>query len=138
MLTVEVFLADPIITDIKLPALDITKMRFVYCFEMADGEDEQLLEETFRALNINHPVDYHERSLSVGDVVTIAGARSYRCDWLSLLTKDHKPCASKWNATNSNCRLRVLKPANLRKRWTQPTPANPSRLGLMHATCSIL
>jgi len=82
MLTVEVFLADPIITDLKLPPLDTTKMRFVYCVEMADGEDEQLLERTFCALNINHPADYHERSLSVGDVVTIAGTRSYRCDWV--------------------------------------------------------
>lgn len=82
MTTVEVFLADPIITDIKLPPLDIAKMRFAYCLEVVDREDEHLLEETFRALNINHPVDYHERSLSVGDVVTIAGARSYRCDWV--------------------------------------------------------
>lgn len=82
MTTVEVFLADPIITELKLPRLDIAKMRFVYSLEVADGEDEPLLEQTFRTLNINHPSDYHERSLSVGDVVTIAGARSYRCDWL--------------------------------------------------------
>ena len=82
MQTVEVFLADPIVTDLTLPVFDIRKMRFVYCFEMADAEDEQLLEQTFRALNTNHPANYHERSLSVGDVVTIAGARSYRCDWV--------------------------------------------------------
>lgn len=81
MPTVEVFLADPIITAIKLPPLDIRTMRFAYRLEFADGEDEQLLEKAFRILNINHPEDYHERSLSVGDVVTIAGARSYRCDW---------------------------------------------------------
>lgn len=82
MATVEVFLADPIITEIKLPPLDTANMRFVYSFEMTDGEDEYLLEQTFCVLNINHPADYHERSFSVGDVVTIAGARSYRCDWV--------------------------------------------------------
>jgi hypothetical protein len=82
MVIVEVFLADPIITDINLPPLDSTQMRFVYSAGMEDGADEQVLEQTFRALNINHPADYRERSLSVGDVVTIAGTRSYRCDWL--------------------------------------------------------
>jgi hypothetical protein len=82
MVTVEVFLADPIITDINLPPLDLSQMRFVYSAGMEDGDDAEVLEQTFRALNINHPADYCERSLSVGDVVTIAGTRSYRCDWL--------------------------------------------------------
>jgi hypothetical protein len=32
-------------------------------------------------LNVNHRRDYAERSLSVGDVVTIAESRTYVCDW---------------------------------------------------------
>lgn len=86
MPTVDVFLANPIVTATELPPLDIKNMRFVYRLDLPDGDDEALLEQAFRVLNIDHPADYGERSLSVGDVVTIDGLRSYRCDWVGWQT----------------------------------------------------
>jgi YodL-like len=82
MTTLDVFLVDPILIQIELSPVEPEKMRFVYRIETADADDEQLLEDAFRTLNINHPEDYQERSLSVGDVITIAGERSYRCNWV--------------------------------------------------------
>ncbi len=80
---VAVFLADPIITEVNLPPFDRQRMRYVYRLELAHCKtDQELLDETFRILNIAHPADYDERNLSVGDVVTIDRRRSYRCDWL--------------------------------------------------------
>ena len=80
---VDVFLADPIITDLNLPPFERERMRYVYRLEFRNSwSDDELVEETFRILNIAHPADYNERSLSVGDVVTIRRRRSYRCDWL--------------------------------------------------------
>jgi hypothetical protein len=51
----------------------------------ADATDTELLEVVFQMLNVNHPRDYAERSLSIGDVVTIAESRSYVCDWLGWI-----------------------------------------------------
>jgi hypothetical protein len=57
-------------------------LREVYKTELDRAEpDNVLLEYMFRVLNIEHPVDYRERSLSVGDVVTIDG-HAYVCDVL--------------------------------------------------------
>lgn len=82
-ISVEVFLADPIITDVNLPPFEQERMRYVYRLQLLHcNSDRELLDETFRILNIAHPADYNERSLSVGDVVTIRRRRSYRCDWL--------------------------------------------------------
>ena len=39
----------------------------------------QVLDAIFRQLNVDHPEDYHRRSLSVGDVVILNG-RPYRCN----------------------------------------------------------
>ncbi|GEM_PF-5783181 len=85
-----VFLADPLHTSFPLPPFDRRRVRYVYRIELdapTDATDTALLEEVFRILNIDHPRDYTERSLSVGDVVTIAESRSYVCDftgWIRL------------------------------------------------------
>jgi hypothetical protein len=53
----------------------------------AAATDMDLLDEVFRLLNVSHPDNYTERSLSVGDVLTIAEARSYVGDstgWILL------------------------------------------------------
>jgi YodL-like len=42
--------------------------------------DPEVLQETFRRFNLTHPTDYHERSLSVGDVVTLNDDRSFSCE----------------------------------------------------------
>ncbi len=84
MPTLDIFLADPIVaTGPPLPAFDTKRMRFVYRIHLGEhAPDAALLEEAFRIFNIAHPVDYGQRSLSVGDVVTIDQQRSYRCDWI--------------------------------------------------------
>jgi hypothetical protein len=85
-----VFLADPLHTSFPLPPFDRRRVRYVYQCELdapTDATDTGLLEEVFRVLNVDHPGDYKERSLSVGDVVTIAESRSYVCDltgWIRL------------------------------------------------------
>lgn len=81
---VQVFLADPLHTSIPLPRLDRRRVRYAYQLEFASPgstTDMELLEEVFRLLNVSHPKDYTERSLSVGDVLTISESRSYVCDW---------------------------------------------------------
>jgi hypothetical protein len=80
----DVFLADPLHTSVPLPPFDQRRVRYVYRLELdtpPDSTDAELLEEAFRVLNVEHPRDYKERSLSVGDVVTIAESCSYVCDW---------------------------------------------------------
>lgn len=75
-------------TSFPLPAFERQRLRYVYQMHLdrsADTTDAELLEVVFRTLNINHPRDYTERSLSVGDVVTIAETRSYVCDWLGWI-----------------------------------------------------
>lgn len=42
---------------------------------ITDESEAALLEKIFEIYNIAHPVDYRERSLSVGDVVEINGCR---------------------------------------------------------------
>jgi hypothetical protein len=88
---IHIFLADPLHTSCPLPPLERRRVRYVYQMHLdrpADPTDTELLEVVFRMLNVNHPTDYAERSLSVGDVVTIAESRSYVCDWLGWLRLD--------------------------------------------------
>jgi hypothetical protein len=86
----DVFLANPLHTSFPLPPFDRCRVRYVYRIDLdapTDATDTGLLEEVFRGLNVDHPRDYTERSLSVGDVVTIAESRSYVCDltgWIRL------------------------------------------------------
>jgi len=54
---------------------------------VTDESEAALLEEIFRIYNIDHPADYADRSLSVGDVVEINGRR-YACQptgWTRLV-----------------------------------------------------
>jgi hypothetical protein len=82
LIQVDVFLAYPIVCDLKLPPLDPERMRHIWRLDLPHcANDEEILEEAFRVLNVAHPAGYSDRSLSVGDVVTIARNRSYRCDW---------------------------------------------------------
>lgn len=79
---VDIFLAHPIVMDVPLPDFDAEQMRFAYRVQLDYAKsDRLLLEEVFRMFNIEPPDDYRNRSLSVGDVVTIGETRSYRCDW---------------------------------------------------------
>jgi hypothetical protein len=85
---VHVFLADPLHTSFPLPPFDRRRVRYAYQLALdapAAATDMELLEEVFRLLNVSHPNDYTERSLSVGDVLTIADSRSYVCDWTGWL-----------------------------------------------------
>jgi len=84
MSTLDIFLSDPILAHAPpLPAFRAESMRSVYRLDVVDeGPDAKVLEEAFRIFNIQHPSDYRERSLSIGDVVTINHNRSYRCDWI--------------------------------------------------------
>lgn len=72
---------------------DITKIKFnfadyhrVYYGNIIDDytkDDNKILEELYETFNINHPKDYHARSLSVSDVVKIVRdntIRYYYCD----------------------------------------------------------
>lgn len=112
MVTVDIFLADPIVISLAvLPAFDPQSVKFVYRLELNDETttDTHLLEETFRIFNIDHPHAYHERSLSVGDVVTIAESRSYRCASLGWekLERPLLVIADRENATMFPSRSRV-------------------------------
>ena len=84
MMFCHVFLADPLHTSFPLPPFDRRRVRYVYRLELdtpPDSTDTETLEEVFQVLNVDRPEDYKERSLSVGDVVTIAESCSYVCDW---------------------------------------------------------
>lgn len=48
--------------------VDLGEYVYVYDFK---SETEKNLEDIFEMLNINHPKDYHARSLSVSDVIFI-------------------------------------------------------------------
>ncbi len=80
---VELFLADPIVTDFIGPqTADPERMKFVYRMYLTtsvDASDSDILQAVFYTFNLNHPGDYHHRSLSVGDVVTLDSSRSYVC-----------------------------------------------------------
>jgi hypothetical protein len=88
--TVHVFLAYPLPASFPLPPFDRRSVRYAYQLQVdspAAATNMELLEEVFRLLNVSHPTDYLERSLSVGDVLTIAESRSYLCDltgWIPL------------------------------------------------------
>lgn len=47
--------------------------------EMADKEDWQYLEDLFEKFNLNHPDDFHARSMSTSDVVILDNT-IYYCD----------------------------------------------------------
>jgi hypothetical protein len=77
---VDIFLADSIATSARLPSFNSYRTAYVYRLSLDSARtDAELLEEAFRVLNVDHPPDYKERSLSMGDVVTINKSRSYRC-----------------------------------------------------------
>lgn len=82
-LKVELFLADPIVTNYAEPLnVDPERLEFVYAMNLvvsADASDDDVLEMVFHTFNVNHPADYRHRSLSVGDVVTVDSKRSYIC-----------------------------------------------------------
>jgi hypothetical protein len=82
-LKVELFLADPIVTNYAEPLnVDPERLEFAYATNLtvsADASDEDVLEMVFHTFNVNHPADYRHRSLSVGDVVTVDSNRSYIC-----------------------------------------------------------
>jgi hypothetical protein len=79
-----VFVADPLHTSFPLPPFERRRVRYAYQLELdapAAATDLELLEQVFQLLNLGQPKDYLERSLSVGDVLTISESRSYVCDW---------------------------------------------------------
>jgi hypothetical protein len=82
-LKVELFLADPIVSDYAGPLrIDPHRFTFAYATKLAlsmDASDDDVLEMVFHTFNVNHPKDYQHRSLSVGDVVTLESNRSYIC-----------------------------------------------------------
>ncbi len=89
---VELFLADPMVLAWPLPPLNPEQMKYVYRMALAvsqDATDADLLEAIFHTFNMNHPADYHQRSLSVGDVVTLDGERSFLCDVTGWKRLDH-------------------------------------------------
>jgi hypothetical protein len=85
---VDIFLADPFVASFELPPFHPNSVAYVYRLWFDSGKsDAELLGAAFRMLNIEHPPDYRQLSLSVGDVVTIDCCRSYRCaamGWESL------------------------------------------------------
>jgi hypothetical protein len=108
-INVDIFLAYPIISDFKLPPPDPKRMRHVCRLDLVHGaNDGEILEEAFRILNVAHPGDYNERSLSVGDIVTIAGKRSYRCGW-SGWERLERPLLRQRNIRDALRRLMVRK-----------------------------
>ena len=55
--------------------------------ELKDGtDDERALDILFEIFNLNHPEDYHGRSMSVSDVVELDGVRYYcdSMDWVKV------------------------------------------------------
>ncbi len=82
-LKVELFLADPIVSDYAGPlSADPQRLKFVYGMNLTasvDASEADILETVFYTFNMNHPADYHDRSFSVGDVVTLDSNRSYIC-----------------------------------------------------------
>ena len=80
---VELFLAEPMVLARPLPPLNPGQMKCVYWMGLAvsqDATDADVLDAIFCTFNMNHPADYHHRSLSAGDVVTLDGERSFLCD----------------------------------------------------------
>jgi hypothetical protein len=47
------------------------ELRCVWKGDMAGETDAKILSNTFEIFNVNHPDDYQERSLSIGDVIAI-------------------------------------------------------------------
>ena len=61
----------------------------VYSGKLIDNgtikSETQILEDIYEMFNINHPNDYHARSLSISDIVAIereGGIRYYYCNFL--------------------------------------------------------
>ena len=58
--------------------------------------DFKSLEDVFQAFNLNHPPDYHDRSLSVSDIVEVKSAENikpgfYFCDSFGFQKVDFEP-----------------------------------------------
>ncbi len=103
--TVDIFLATPILAQHSVPPVRPDRMRHCYRLTLNSSRqiaDEEILQQAFQVLNVNHPSDYLSRSLSAGDVVTLDGARSYVCDavgWKRLdfaLQSIHAVGRSRW------------------------------------------
>jgi hypothetical protein len=57
------------------------KMENVYTMPLWGMEDDAAaLDKAFEIFNINHPSDYKQRSLSVGDVVVLDRTLAYSCE----------------------------------------------------------
>ena len=75
---------------------ETAKLRRIYQFSPvpADKSNDQLLDEVFHVLNVNHPENYKNRSLSVGDVVSITiddETTYYAVDTFGFKTLDWEP-----------------------------------------------
>ena len=77
---IDIYLAEPMV-QWWMESSEPTIHKHAYHVELPfrDASDEDILETMFYNLNIRHPQDYHNRSLSVGDVITLNGDRSYLC-----------------------------------------------------------
>lgn len=53
-------------------------LRLAYKGQVDSADDLHACEYLFGQFNINHPADYRDRSMSVGDVVVLDG-RAYAC-----------------------------------------------------------
>lgn len=72
----------------KNSKFNINQYKKVYEGEV-DGEDiSETLETLFELFNINHPKDYHGRSMSTSDVVILDGVKYYcdGCGWMNIDT----------------------------------------------------
>lgn len=63
----------------KLGGFDINDYEIVYEGEIEGSDPISILDELWVIFNINHPNDYHGRSMSVSDVVVLDDAK-YFCD----------------------------------------------------------
>ena len=77
---IDIFLADPLI-EWWIESSDPARCKHAYHIELPfrDASDEDIFEAMFYYLNVRHPEDYKNRSLSVGDIVTLNNERSYLC-----------------------------------------------------------
>ena len=55
-----------------------TAMLLAYTIDVFGDDEESALNEIFRRFNTEHPPDYHNRSLSAGDIVVLNG-RAFLC-----------------------------------------------------------
>jgi YodL-like protein len=87
----------------RIGTVDLDKYVVTYSADITDvGSDAAVLETLFQIFNTDHPADFRQHSMSVGDIVVLDGARFWFCDsigWVQL-TGD--------NAPKPNSRLSLL------------------------------